>query len=117
MLDAWRLPEDVMRQLQAEYDERERERKARPMIEVSSSAIANFKKLAAQNKLDLVVRIGYRNGSHTLEPVARNAIQPSDHQLTIEAITFLMDPESAEAIWGCKLHFEDRGSQAGFVFD
>lgn len=116
MLQLWQLPEAAKQDLQRQYEKRERERRQRPLIEVSNRALAQFKQIAKQNNLRLFVRIEYRGG-HNLLMAGPESIGPSDHRLTIDDVTFIMDPQSADEIWGCKLDWVEAGESAGFMFD
>ena len=116
MLELWKLEDSVKQGLQADYDERERERKSRPMIDATSAALESLKSFAGDGAPSICVRVSYEGG-HVLYVVQPDEIEPDDHIMTIKDVTFVMDPSSADKIWGCKLDWEEHGEVAGFSFE
>lgn len=116
MLSLWRVSDQRLAELQRELDEREAERRRRPMIVVSPAAIAAIREYASDDLAGSVVQVGYSDGAHHLHVIPQAESNPDDERLEIEGLIFAMDAESAEQIRGCKLDYLDVSGHQGFMF-
>lgn len=114
MQELWQLAPEVKAQLQADYNQREVDRRARPLLQVSDTAIEALSSFVTDDAS--CVRVAY-DGGHTMQVISNSDIADDDHCIEVAGLTFVVDPQSATQIWGCRIDWATHGEGGGFTFD